>query len=432
MMHREGFWGAILLLFAAVLVFAALPSKAFAGDPAGEDCDEACRQRMRATLRDALDKAHREGVSSVDIDVDLEPDGVQKGDLVTAHVTLLDEDGKLVLTTLEAVSKEMAQLRSAAYQDPPVFEPEEIVGGEPPGPPALGEVVLGMKKGEKKTVPLPPEKGYGLRDPRKQSTFPCVRTIPRKLRLSAEEYVGRFKRFPTVGKEVELVPYFKARIQEVTESDVSMEMLAKDGQRAEESFGTVEIKVDDRQVTIILTPQRGAVFPMQGGEGRIEAVDSKEFTVDFNHPMAGKRLTAQVEVLSIARVSQFRDMQIQWSEDHDEALARARRENRPAVLVLYADWCGWSKRVFDETFQDPRLKILKDDFVWVRVNSDKEARFKELYSQQGFPLIVLLGRDGRIARKIDGYRSGGAMRGELTRLSAGLQAGYRNMEGTNP
>jgi thiol:disulfide interchange protein len=108
-------------------------------------------------------------------------------------------------------------------------------------------------------------------------------------------------------------------------------------------------------------------------------------------------------------------LQIQWVEDYDKGIALAREQGKPAVLVLYADWCGFCKKLFGETLQDPRVKSFNDRFVWIKVNSDSEAKLKELYAQKGFPLIVILNLEGQPLDRMDGFKDAAAFREELVK-----------------
>jgi thioredoxin-like negative regulator of GroEL len=81
--------------------------------------------------------------------------------------------------------------------------------------------------------------------------------------------------------------------------------------------------------------------------------------------------------------------------------------------VLYAGWCSWSKKLLTESLEDPRIKQMKDRFVWVKVDSDKEQAFKEAYQQNGFPMVVVLNSKGDVVKKIDGYRDAAALKKEL-------------------
>jgi FKBP-type peptidyl-prolyl cis-trans isomerase 2 len=237
--------------------------------------------------------------------------------------------------------------------------------------------------------------------------------------MPAEEYVKRFKEFPTVGKEVDVVPFFKARVAEVAEQDVRLDFLARNGEHFSESYGSVAIGVAGEKITLTLTPRIGAPFPDGERTGLISAADDGAFTVDFNHPLAGKPVTLDVEVVSIARADTFKEVSLPWQEDHDKALAAAKQAGKPAVLVLYAEWCQWCKKTFAETMQDPRIKELKESFVWAKVNSNQQTQFKEKYGQSGFPMIVLLNPDGTVAGKIDGFRDGAQLAAELRAFLAG-------------
>jgi thiol:disulfide interchange protein len=145
----------------------------------------------------------------------------------------------------------------------------------------------------------------------------------------------------------------------------------------------------------------------------VVALDDDSYTVDFNHPLAGKKLTVDLELVSLIKGDAFKGINLSWLENHDQGLAAARQAGKPAVLVLYAEWCQWCKKTFAETVQDPRVKELKDNFTWVKVNSNQQKQYMEKYGQSGFPMIVLFNPDGTVARKIEGFRDGAALAAEL-------------------
>lgn len=351
----------------------------------------------------ALDEAVKSGRTTASIDLDETPRTVQKGDVVAVDYTVTDAAGKLLLTSRAAVTKEQSQR----------LAPEEIIAGTPAAIPGLGEAVPGMAIGEKKSVTLPAEKAFGLSDPAKIIQFPTIKTFSKTIRMPADEYVKQFGSFPVVGKELELTPYFKSRITAVSEKEATLEFLAKDGERFTEPYGEVRVRLDGEQISIILAPRIGAPLEVQGKRGTIAAVDAASFTVDFNHPLAGKDITLDLEVVSLTKASAVGKYAITWLEDHDKGLSAAKENGKPAVLVLYAEWCGWCKKLFEESVQDPRVRLLSDRFVWLKVNSNKEQKYKAQYGQDGFPLIVVLDRDGRVAARIDGFRDGEALSREL-------------------
>lgn len=395
-------------LIAAGGLFSSGMVNAYAGEPqkAAAVTDDSGREETDRVIR-ALQEAVKKNSSTVTIE-NGDSSTVQSGDLVLVSFTAALEDGSLLATNVETAAKDPKRKKAAMHQVTENFQPDELLAGKEEILPGLGEAVLGMKAGEKKHLVIPAVKAFGPYDAKMRSRFPTQRTVPLTITMAAEDYVKRFGSFPVAGKEIDLERYFKARIVTVGDKEVTLKVLVKDGERIEEPIGVTRLKVDENALTLSLTPRMGAEFQINGRPGRIVSVEGGYFTVDFNSPLAGKNMVLDVEVVSLTKASSLVKDAPAWVEDHDRGLAEAKKLDRPAVLVLYADWCSFCKRLFDETFEDPRVKNLKDLMVWMKVNSDKETAIKQRYVQEGYPLIVLLRPDGSVAERIDGFRDGAA------------------------
>lgn len=99
--------------------------------------------------------------------------------------------------------------------------------------PGLDEALIGLKKGDKKQVTIPPEKGYGPIEPK------AVQKVPRA------------------------------------------------------SFGNTK----GLKVGMVVTGQQGG-RPIQA---KVVKMDSKDVTLDMNHPLAGKTLVFDIEVMDIQK-----------------------------------------------------------------------------------------------------------------------------------
>ncbi len=349
-----------------------------------------------------------------------DPGKVQEGDLVKLNFTAFDEKGEILRTTDAKVVKDPNLRKSFGFVAAADYVPEDVWVGHSASIPGLGEALVGMTAGEKKRVVLEPAKAYGPIDPAKRKQIPCVRSMPKSIRMTPQEYVRDFSSFPIVGKEVAITPYFKAAVVEISEEFAVLECRVTNGERFEESYGSVEIRADEQSVSMILTPHLGSNFTTEGHQWKIVATDGDTFTVDSNNPLAGIPITVDLQVASVTRAAQLDSFQIQWVEDYDKGIALAREEQKPVVLVLYADWCAFCKKLFGETFQDPRVKAFKDRFVWIKVNSDSEAKIKEQFAQKGFPLIVILNTEGQPLDRMDGFKDALAFRDELVKTSKPL------------
>lgn len=346
---------------------------------------------------------------------------IKEGDLVSVNFTAMTEKGELVRTTYEKTAQDPGLQKSAYFETGAVFGPEDVIAGRSGSIPGLSEAVIGMTAGEKKKVSLQPDNASGSIDPAKRKEVPCVKNMPKTIRLSPQEYVRDFRTFPVVGKEVPITPYFKAAVVEVSEQFAVLECQVKDGERFEEGFGTVDIKVDQQNVSIILTPRLGSNFPMSDGKSwKIASTTGTTFTVDANNPLAGIPLTVDIEIASVTKAVQLDSLQIQWVDDYEKGIALAREQKKPTVLVLYAAWCGFSKKLLNETLKDPRVKTFKDRFVWIKIDSDAQKKYGELYAQKGFPLILILDPEGHPMDRMDGFRDAAALHDELVKTSKTL------------
>ena len=92
---------------------------------------------------------------------------VEKGDVVEVEYTLRDATtGEVIETTSAEVAKE-----AGIYDEKKRYGPKVVVVGEGSLLPGLEEALIGMKEGEEKEIEIPPEKAYGLRDPKKVKRY---------------------------------------------------------------------------------------------------------------------------------------------------------------------------------------------------------------------------------------------------------------------
>jgi len=93
---------------------------------------------------------------------------LQKGDFVRIdYVGKIKENGRVFDTTLKEVAEE-----HGIYDEKTEFKSAPIVVGANHVIKGLDEALIGLEVGERKVVEIPPEKGYGERDPKLVKIFP--------------------------------------------------------------------------------------------------------------------------------------------------------------------------------------------------------------------------------------------------------------------
>ena len=93
---------------------------------------------------------------------------MEKGNLAYINYTLrVKGDDKIIETTIEDVAK-----KAGIHSPNARYKPVLVAAGDKWVVEGLDEALLEMKEGEKRTVEVPPEKGYGERDPSKIKLVP--------------------------------------------------------------------------------------------------------------------------------------------------------------------------------------------------------------------------------------------------------------------
>jgi thioredoxin-related protein len=107
--------------------------------------------------------------------------------------------------------------------------------------------------------------------------------------------------------------------------------------------------------------------------------------------------------------SAFADSGINWYRDVDSGFAAGKDAHKLVLVDVYTDWCGYCKKLDEDTFTDPSLiNYLNQKFVCVKANAeDHEAgqRLGRQYKVHGFPTALIFDEKGTFLGKFSGYTS---------------------------
>ena len=93
----------------------------------------------------------------------------------------------------------------------------------------------------------------------------------------------------------------------------------------------------------------------------------------------------------------------------NDALAKAKTENKKIIIDIYTDWCGWCKKMDAEVYNKDKVKkITKKSFVLVKLDAESlneltytgkqytEQDLASYFEATGYPTTVFLEPDGKV------------------------------------
>lgn len=118
------------------------------------------------------------------------------------------------------------------------------------------------------------------------------------------------------------------------------------------------------------------------------------------------------------------DAEPAWLTDLDAAVETAQETGAYIVVDLYAEWCGWCKKLEREVFPAPAFRQFADDKVLLRVDVEDGADGSALQARYGaYNLPTTLILDGDLVRvgKVSGFAPADALVAQFEAEIAGWQ-----------
>ncbi len=89
------------------------------------------------------------------------------------------------------------------------------------------------------------------------------------------------------------------------------------------------------------------------------------------------------------------EYKIKWYDWSEEAFERAKAEGKPIFLYITAVWCHWCHKLRDDTLNNDEIsKIVEENFIPIRVDTDRRPDINERYNMGGWPTVAVLTPDG--------------------------------------
>jgi len=89
--------------------------------------------------------------------------------------------------------------------------------------------------------------------------------------------------------------------------------------------------------------------------------------------------------------------QVTWRAWSEEAFGEAQSANKPVLLAVHAPWCQWCRAMDEQTYgNDAISQYINDNFIPVKVDSDKRPDVNARYTQGGWPTTCVLSPEGDV------------------------------------
>jgi len=93
------------------------------------------------------------------------------------------------------------------------------------------------------------------------------------------------------------------------------------------------------------------------------------------------------------------------NESLDAATILAKRDHRPVIAIVGAEWCGYCKKLDRRTLSNAEVKDALKGFHVVKIDADSSQgkEFSAKYGVQGLPTVVFMDEHGTEKDRIEGY-----------------------------
>lgn len=94
---------------------------------------------------------------------------------------------------------------------------------------------------------------------------------------------------------------------------------------------------------------------------------------------------------------------IAWETSFENAMTRAKKENKPIFINFSTDWCGVCKQMDENVYPMQNVVEASQKWVMVKIDGDKRADVARAYGVTGFPTLVFAHNSGKPLEMIPGY-----------------------------
>lgn len=96
--------------------------------------------------------------------------------------------------------------------------------------------------------------------------------------------------------------------------------------------------------------------------------------------------------------------EVQWNDSYEQALAKAKKESKPLLVLITSETCRWCRKLESTTLQDDAIVLrINTKFQAVNVTKEKSIYPKELTAKMVPMSYFIDPKTGKVLYSIPGY-----------------------------
>lgn len=109
-----------------------------------------------------------------------------------------------------------------------------------------------------------------------------------------------------------------------------------------------------------------------------------------------------------ARQPEYED-HLPWMNSFSAAQEAAKAAKKPMVVDFWATWCGPCHLLAERSFPHEKVQSLKNDFIWAKLDVDRDRSTAAKYKIRALPTIFVLDSNGQVISDHEGYMDGASL-----------------------
>lgn len=111
---------------------------------------------------------------------------------------------------------------------------------------------------------------------------------------------------------------------------------------------------------------------------------------------------ADVEAATGEKGKDWKDLN--WHKTLEPALSAAGKDDKPVFIDFTAEWCGWCRRLEQDTYSDPKVwEELNTRFVLAHIDGDVHTDLVQKYEVGGYPCLIVVDSSGEVLVRHSGF-----------------------------